>query len=71
MMGAMTMLRGYGRFRNKRTQWNVDGDFQMRKYITTVFGQKLRKNVNGIYPGFVRLRHAISYPELGLPTVSA
>lgn len=71
MMGAMTMLRGYGRFRNKRTQWDVDGDFQMRKYITTVFGQKLRKNVNGIYPGFVRLRHAISYPELGLPTVSA
>ncbi len=69
MMGAMCMLRGYGRFRNKRTQWLVDGDFETRKYITTVFGQQLRKNVNNKYPGYVRLRHALSYPELGLPTV--
>ncbi len=70
MMGAMAMLRGYGRFRNSRTQWNVDGDFETRKYIKTVFGQQLRKNVNGIYPGYVRLRHAISYPELKLPVVT-
>jgi hypothetical protein len=70
MMGAMCMLRGYGKFRNKRTQWNVDGDFETRKYIMTVFGQQLRKNVNNKYPGYVRLRHAISYPELGLPTVT-
>jgi hypothetical protein len=70
MMGAMCMLRGYGRFRNKRTQWLVDGEFEQRKYITTVFGQQLRRNVNGKYPGFVRLRSAISYPELGLPTVT-
>lgn len=71
MMGAMCMLRGYGRFRNKRTQWLVDGDFETRKYITTVFGQQLRKNVNNKYPGYVRLRHALSYPELGLPTVTS
>jgi hypothetical protein len=70
MMGAMAMLRGYGKYRNKRTQWLVDGDFETRKYITTVFGQQLRKNVNGKYPGYVRLRHAIAYPELGLPTVT-
>lgn len=71
MMGAMCMLRGYGKYRNKRTQWNVDGDFETRKYIMTVFGQQLRKNVNGKYPGYVRLRHAISYPELGIPTVTS
>lgn len=71
MMGAMCMLRGYGMYRNKRTQWLVDGDFETRKYITTVFGQQLRKNVNGKYPGYIRLRSAISYPELGLPTVVA
>ncbi len=70
MFGAMTMLRGYGRYRNKRSTWDVDGGFQQRKYITTVFGQCLRKNVNNKYPGFVRLRHAIRYPELGLPAVS-
>ena len=71
MMGAMCMLRGYGRYRNKRTQWLVDGDFEQRKYITTVFGQQLRKNVNNKYPGYVRLRHAIRYPELGLPNVTS
>lgn len=71
MMGAMCMLRGYGMYRNLRTQWNVDGDFETRKYILTVFGQQLRKNVNNKYPGYVRLRHAISYPELGLPAVTA
>lgn len=70
MLGAMCMLRGYGQFRNARTQWLVDGEFETRSYITTVFGQQLRKNVNGKYPGYVRLRHAIAYPELGLPTVT-
>jgi len=71
MMGRGAMLRGYGRFRNKRTQWLVDGDFEQRKYITTVFGQQLRKNVNDKYPGYVIMTHALSYPELGLPTVTA
>jgi hypothetical protein len=70
MMGAEAVIRGYGMWRNKRTQWLVDGDFQTRKYITTVFGQALRKNVRGVYPGYVRMRHALSYPELGLPTVT-
>lgn len=71
MMGAMAMLRGYGSMRNKRSQWLVDGEFETRKYITTVFGQQLRKNVNNIYPGYVRMRHAIAYPELGLPIVTS
>jgi hypothetical protein len=70
MMGAQAVIRGYGMWRNKRTQWLVDGDFQTRKYITTVFGQALRKNVRGVYPGYIRLRHALSYPELNLPTVT-
>ena len=71
MMGSMVALRGYGRYRNSRTEWKVDGDFETRLYITTVFGQKLRRNVNGKFPGYVRLRHALSYPELGLPTVTS
>ena len=70
MMGAMCALRGYGMYRNSRTEWKVDGDFEIRLYITTVFGQTLRKNVNNTFPGFVRLRHALSYPELGLPVVT-
>jgi hypothetical protein len=71
MLGAMAILRGYGMHRNLRTQWNVDGEFETRKYITTVFGQSLRKNVNGQYPGYIRIRTALSYPELGLPVVTS
>lgn len=69
MMGASAIIRGYGSMRNKRSTWLVDGGFQERKYITSVFGQALRKNVSNKYPGYIRLRHAISYPELGLPVV--
>ena len=71
MMGGMCAMRGYGMYRNTRDEWKVDGNFETRLYITTVFGQKLRKNVNNKYPGYVRLRSAISYPELGLPTVTS
>jgi hypothetical protein len=69
MFGARNIIRGYGKFRNKRTQWMVDGEFETRKYITSVFGQSLRKNVNNVYPGYVQLLHSLSYPELGLPVV--
>jgi hypothetical protein len=69
MMGAEGVVRGYGKWRNKRSQWMVDGDFETRKYITSVFGQALRKNVRNVFPGYTRLRHALAYPELGLPDV--
>jgi hypothetical protein len=71
MMGARNMIRGYGQWRNHRSLQLWEGDFQERRFVATVFGQSLRKNVRGVYPGYVRLRHAISYPELGLPTVTA
>ncbi len=70
LMGSNAVLRGYGSMRNQRSQWVVDGGFETRKYITSVFGQALRKNVNNKYPGYIRLRSAISYPELSLPVVS-
>jgi hypothetical protein len=56
-------------WRNHRSQQPWEGDFQTRKFITSVFGQALRMNVNGVFPGFVRLRHALAYPELGIPTI--
>lgn len=70
MFGAMNMIRGYGKYRNARSQQEWEGGFQTRRFITTVFGQALRKNVNGIFPGYVRMRHALNYPELGLPVVT-
>jgi hypothetical protein len=70
MMGARTVIRGYGSMKNQRSTWDVDGGFEQRKYITSVFGQSLRKNVRGVFPGYVRMRHALQYPELGLPVVT-
>ena len=70
MFGSGFMLRGYGSMRNQRSQWVVDGGFETRKYITSVFGQQLRQNTNGTYPGFVCMTHALSYPELGLPAIT-
>lgn len=70
MFGANNALRGYGQYRNHRSTWLLEGGFQTRTFITTVFGQALRQNVNLNYPGYVRLRHAIAYPELGIPTVT-
>lgn len=71
MMGAEAVVRGYGSMRNKRSQWMVDGEFETRKYITSVFGQALRKNVRSVYPGYTLLTHAIPYPELNLPAVTS
>ena len=42
----------------------------MDKFITTVFGQVIRQDRLGRHPGVGRLRHALAYPELGLPVVS-
>lgn len=67
MLGARAMIRGYGMWRNHRSQMLWEGDFQTRKFITSVFGQTLRTNANGVIPGYVQMVHALSYPELGIP----
>ena len=69
ILGASAALRGYGKYRNRRTEQHDDGDFLHRRYITSVFGQTLRKDVLNRAPGYIRIRHAVSYPGLGLPTV--
>lgn len=70
MFGAMAAMRGYGQFRNHRSQQTYEGGFITQRFITTVFGQALTKNVNLRNPGYVRLRHALSYPELSIPVVT-
>jgi hypothetical protein len=64
------ILRGYGKHRGHRSQQTHEGGFIMDKFITTVFGQVIREDRLGRHPGVGRLRHALAYPELGLPTVS-
>tara|TARA_R110000764_G_scaffold227597_2_gene317797 strand:- start:12333 stop:13790 length:1458 start_codon:yes stop_codon:yes gene_type:complete len=70
MFGAGAALRGYGKHRNLRTTESHNGEFVKDLFITSVFGQKIREDRTGRQPGVIRLRHAINYPGLNLPTVA-
>ncbi|WP_309386093.1 DUF4043 family protein [Cerasicoccus frondis] len=70
MLGASAMIRGYGKYKNKRSKEKADGGHVERRYITSVFGQALRRDAQSRARGYVRLKHAIQYPELNsLPIV--
>ena len=69
-MGAAGILRGYGKYRANRTTDTQNGGFVKQSYITSVFGQSLRKDRKGRVPAVMLLTHAISKPGIALPTVS-
>lgn len=75
MLYANAALRGYGKYRNMRsTELKEGGDegtkaFIKRIFVTSVFGQTPRKDRQLRCPGVLRLRHAIQYAGLPLPTV--
>ena len=69
MLGKRAAYRGYGKYRNTRAQDDKEGGFLMERYIVSVFGQALRKDRLGRVPAVMRLRHAINYAGLSLPTV--
>jgi len=70
VLGAAGICRGYGMWRAKRTQETDNGDFIKRTYITSVFGQSLRKDRKLRVPSVMLLTSAISRPGIVLPTVS-
>lgn len=69
MLGRRCAYRGYGKYRNQRAQQEFEGGFIQQRFIVSVFGQSLRKDRLGRVPGVMRLRHAIQYPGLNLPTI--
>jgi hypothetical protein len=70
VLGAGGIVRGYGMWRAKRTQETDNGDFLKRTYITSVFGQSLRKDRKDRVPAVMLLTTALSRPGITLPTVS-
>ena len=64
-------VRGYGKHRNKRGEDSREDGFINDVFIRSVFGQSLREDAAGKKPGVVRLRHAINYPGLTLPSITA
>ncbi|MEI6676275.1 MAG: hypothetical protein WCO57_13980 [Verrucomicrobiota bacterium] len=69
-LGQAFMLRGYGKHRAKRSQDELNGGMITDRYITSVFGQSLRRDRKQRHPAIVRLRHAITYPGIAFPTVA-
>jgi hypothetical protein len=70
MMGAMAAVRGYGKYRGQNFLQKQEGGFVTERYIASVFGQSLYFDRAGRVPSVIRMDHAISYPDLNLPTVS-
>jgi hypothetical protein len=70
MLGRRAARRGYGKYRNLRTQETKEGGFITDRFITSVFGQGVRKDRQGRVPGVMVLKHAIQYAGLPIPAVS-
>jgi len=70
MLGRMAAMRGYGKYRGHRSQQTHEGGFITDRFITSIFGQKIREDRLERQPAVVRLEHAITYPGLNFPTVS-
>jgi len=67
MLGAGAAYRGYGKYRNSRSNQSHEGGFVTDTFITSVFGQEPRRDTKDRCPGFMRLRHAVQYPGLPIP----
>ena len=70
MLGGAAALRGKGRFDNRRTEELFEGGQFKQTFITSIFGQAVRKRSDGRVPGFRVVEHAITYAGLNLPVVT-
>jgi hypothetical protein len=69
-MSKGAAIRGYGKHRNKRGVVSHEDGFVQDIFVRSVFGQSIREDASGRKPGVVRLRHAINYAGIHLPTIS-
>ena len=69
MLFRAAALRGYGKYRGKRTTETADGGVLQRTFIQSYFGQQLRYDRQARVPGVAVLEHSLHYPYLPLPTV--
>jgi len=70
MLGSAAAMRGYGKYRNRRTEDKHEGGFVKDVFITSVFGQEPRQDRRGRCPGFMHLTHAVQYAGLPVPTIT-
>ena len=70
ILGALAAMRGYGKYRGHRSKQIHEGGFIEQRFITSVFGQTIRKDRRNRHPAVIRVRHALSYPGISLPVVA-
>ena len=70
VMARRAILRGYGSLRADHTMEKLNGNFVTDRYITSIFGQSFAVDRKGRVCSALRIRHAISYPGIKLPTVA-
>jgi hypothetical protein len=70
MLGRRAARRGYGKYRNKRTQQEHEGGFITDRFVTTVFGQALRKDRLSRVPAATRMRVAMQYAGVPTPVIT-
>lgn len=70
MLGKRALRRGYGKYRNRYTTQEHEGGYIMDRFVTTVFGQALRKDRLHRVPGALLLVHALKYAGVATPTIT-
>lgn len=70
VMGKAAILRGYGMYRAEHTSDKLNGGFVTDRYLTSVFGQTFRQDRLNRVTSALRIRCAITYPGVRMPTVS-
>jgi len=70
MLGRRAARRGYGKWRNRRTEQQFEGGFVTQRFVTTVFGQAPRRDRLQRVPGALVLVHALKYAGVPTPTVT-
>jgi len=70
LLGAKGAIRGYGRFRNRRSKETLDGEHFKRTFITSVFGQAPVARADERQPHYRVIEHALTYQGLNLPVIA-
>lgn len=69
-LGKAAARRGYGKYRNNRTEDSHEGGFVKDIFVTSVFGQEPCEDAAGRMPGYLVITHAVQYAGVDFPAVS-
>ena len=69
-LGKQAARRGYGKYRNMRSEDQHEGGFVKDVFVTSVFGQEPCEDAAGRKPGYLVITHAVQYAGVPFPVVT-